>query len=459
MAAAAQPYAAGLHHEMLQPPPSLDDSNTISADLSTRRMHGGAGRGGAAEERPLRAPHMLPVPKPVQMVMSPVASGLVAGFSAQDTSIMFIEDSPRTESSASVSIAGPEERTDEEAEAEEDVENEGGWRLGDSAGDEERPLLPQGPSQVPSECAAGPPRGAPQSGVPVAAAVSGEAVDAGGMSGGSSGGSDVIGEHAGGIGLSGGDVAMSGVSGEDLAMSGVSGTEADASGLGEGGVDMSGLSGKDLAMKVLSGIEADENGLGDGGVDMSGVSGKDLAMSSLGCVGADASVLSGAGADVNGAGGRDTAMSSLSGVAAGASVLSGGGADVAGAGGKDTAMSSLSGIGEDAKGAGGGGVDVSGLSGKVIGASGVDDTTGLHAEHAVPEQTGEAIDAGTLHAWRPCTCLQDCMLFLCMRMSWYQGLPGLCGRHAWPRACVDCPCAHTPSTLAALQWQHLFLLA
>ena len=433
MAATAQPYAAGLHHEMLQPPPSLDDSNTISADLGTHRMHGSTGRRGAADERPLRAPHMLPVPKPVQMVMSPVASGLVAGFPAQDTSIMFIEDSLRTESSASVSIAGPEERTDEEEEAEEDVENEGGWRLGDSAGAEERPLLPQGPSQVPSECAAGPPQDAPQSGMPVVAVVSGEAVDVVGVSGGSTGGSDVIGEHAGGSGLSGGDVDMSGVSGEDRAMNGVGGTEADANGLGDGGVDMSGLSGKDLAMKVLSGIEADENGLGDGGVDISGVNGKDLAMSSLGGVAAGASVLSGGGADVAGAGGRDTAMSSLSGVAAGASVLSGGGADVAGAGGKDTAMSSLSGIDEDAKGVGGGGIDVSGLSGKVIGASGVDGPAGLHAEHAVPEQTGEAIDTGALHAWPPCACWRDCMLCFCTHMGWCQRLPGLCAMHTWPR--------------------------
>lgn len=87
--ASTNPYVSGLHYEMLQPPPSLDDSRTMSVDLHHPPRDG-------ALSGPLRSQHMLPVPKPVQMVMSPVASGFMAGLATQDTSIMIITDSPRS---------------------------------------------------------------------------------------------------------------------------------------------------------------------------------------------------------------------------------------------------------------------------------------------------------------------------------------------------------------------------
>lgn len=143
--ASKNPYVSGLNYEMLQPPPSLDDSRTMSMDLHHPPRDNGSG--GEAHSGP-RSQHMLPVPKPVQMVMSPVASGFMAGLATQDTSIMIITDSPRSgdspRSEASGSNVGTrlcaasEEDNEQEEKGDEGSLEEEGEGLG-SAG-EERPL-------------------------------------------------------------------------------------------------------------------------------------------------------------------------------------------------------------------------------------------------------------------------------------------------------------------------------
>ena len=98
-----QAYATGLSSEMLQPPPSLDDSKTMSMDLHHPRSSPVEAKTHSGR---LIAPHMLAIPKPVQMVMSPVASDFMAGFATHDTSIMIITDSPRSGNSQMSSSTG-----------------------------------------------------------------------------------------------------------------------------------------------------------------------------------------------------------------------------------------------------------------------------------------------------------------------------------------------------------------
>eukprot|EP00892_Ulva_mutabilis_P011409 jgi/Ulvmu1/8640/UM046_0045.1 len=104
---ASNAYAMSLTCEMLQPPPSHDDSKTMSMDLHHPRCSAADASTHGTRSGRLVAPHMLAVPKPVQMVMSPVASDFMAGFATQDTSIMIVTDSPRSDGS-SPSDGGPE---------------------------------------------------------------------------------------------------------------------------------------------------------------------------------------------------------------------------------------------------------------------------------------------------------------------------------------------------------------